>query len=91
MKEAPGSSETSVLTRATRRNSPEDTILHERKWSTLMVHFIFLNVLEKTMKPHFRTVGVPAESPTGNVPNIRQKIYYIGQFDINWLRRDPFH
>jgi hypothetical protein len=36
MKEAQGSSETSVLTRATRRNSPEDTILHMTFQSVLV-------------------------------------------------------
>jgi hypothetical protein len=67
MKEAPGSSETSVLTRATRRNNPEDTILqllnylHETEWTPFQTHYFSENVVAREIEPG--TSGSVAQNP----------------------------
>jgi hypothetical protein len=53
MKEAPGSSETSVLTRATGRNNPEDTNPHSHRRENLKS---YMNIVVFWNVPHMALV-----------------------------------
>jgi hypothetical protein len=71
MMEARSSSETSVLTRATRRNIPENTILHSHRREDLESYIVL------TIFWIFSNLDMPAGRPPPNTPKIVQCLLAI--------------